>query len=475
MTTARHSAHPAASTDIVIIGGGFTGAAVALHVSRLVPDAQVTVIEPRPFLGGGLAYDDADPAHRINVPASRMTLFPGDGDHFARWINANDAIARDPEAKAADGNIYPRRQIFGQYAWSYVQPLVVSGRVRHITARATSISKHHSYWQIATDSAPAIQARIVVLATSHPPPEPPAQLVPLTGTRQLIPDALRLGALAGIAPDASVVIIGTGLTMADVVATLDAGGHRGQITALSRRGLRSRGHPAKPSEPFGLFVQPRPPTTVELLRTVRAAIRRAETEGLTWHCVLDAVRGQAQKFWPDLALAERSRIVRHLRPFWDVHRFRIAPQVEAVLDRRIADGTLKIVAASLKSASATPSLQLTAISRRSGETLTYFPDYVIVTTGPAHASIVSTQPHLQSLANGGWITADALRLGIACDMQCRALGQDAKPSEGLFVAGPLARAAFGELMGLPQVSEHALRVAEAVEGVFSGIRSRLTA
>ena len=60
---------------VVIVGGGFSGAAVAIHLLRLAPvGVRVTLLEPREVPGAGVAYSTTEPSHRINVPAARMQL-----------------------------------------------------------------------------------------------------------------------------------------------------------------------------------------------------------------------------------------------------------------------------------------------------------------------------------------------------------------------------------------------------------------
>jgi len=65
---------------IAIIGGGVSGTAVAFHLMQYKPlqPGQLFIFEPRARLGAGLAYDTQDPAHRINVPAAKMSLLPDD-------------------------------------------------------------------------------------------------------------------------------------------------------------------------------------------------------------------------------------------------------------------------------------------------------------------------------------------------------------------------------------------------------------
>ncbi|WP_312666044.1 FAD/NAD(P)-binding protein, partial [Pantoea sp. CTOTU49201] len=64
-----------ATTQVIIVGGGFSGTALAIHLARTSSSRLlITVVEPRASLGGGVAYSTQEPAHRINVPASRMQL-----------------------------------------------------------------------------------------------------------------------------------------------------------------------------------------------------------------------------------------------------------------------------------------------------------------------------------------------------------------------------------------------------------------
>ncbi|MBS7539539.1 FAD/NAD(P)-binding protein [Ancylobacter lacus] len=461
---AEHGAAPDSvtrqiETRVAIVGGGFSGAAVAWHLLRQRPDlAQIVIVEPREELGRGLAYSAADPAHRINVPATRMSLIPDTPDHFNDWLEASGALEADPAARIGERN-FPSRAVFGAYV---AQALAALGpRLRHVRAQAEDIVRQDEGYVVTTSDGTRIRADIVVLAVAHAAPSPPRAVdAALSGHPRYVRDPWQEDGFEPIRRDDRVLIIGSGLTMADIVASLDARGHRGHILAISRRGLRSRGHPAAQHEPFGDFTSPPIGTAAELVRRIRSTVAEAERAGKSWHCVLDQVRLQGGAIWRALPLAERQRLLRHLRPFWDVHRFRIAPQVEAVLDRRIAAGTLAIRPAALKAVSREgETIRVDLRERRRGGRTEETFDAVIVATGPAHGSVFATNPVLAALEAHGLARPDALRLGIDVTPDGHVIGADGTALPTLLVAGPLARGTMGELMGLPDVTHHAIRIA----------------
>lgn len=475
MTTCSHDSSRGRPV-IAIIGGGVSGAAVAFHLlqrQRLLP-GQLFIFEPRTRLGAGLAYDTQDPAHRINVPAAKMSLLPDDLEHFQRWIEAKDALAGDDTAVAANGSLFPRREVFGRYINDMVQPFVDDGRITHVAEKTEKVQRLDGRWLISGEAGRRVEADILVIATSHPSPLPPEPLRSvLTDHPRFVVDPTRPDALVAIRADDRVLVVGNGLTSADVIASLTLRGHKGPITAISRRGLRSRGHAPVRQELFGDFVSHPSRTALDLLRNVRATIRKAEAEGRSWHAVIDQVRAQGQDLWRAMSLKERRRVVRHLRPFWDVHRFRVAPQVEAASEEAILDGRLEVLAASVASV-ATKDGAIDCrldLSHSAGSIDRQF-DAVVVTTGPGHRGILETQGWIGALADAGYLAIDATRLGLACNTTSQAQGPDGAVSPSLFISGPLARGTFGELMGLPEVVEHGVFVAEQVASAIGDHANR---
>ena len=457
---------PARRLRVAIIGGGFSGAAVAWHLARTArPECpSISVIDPRPVIGGGLAYSSAEPSHRVNVPAVRMSMAPDDPQHFARWLSRDGELERDPDAIWKNGDVYPRRRVFGRYVAEQLAPWLSAGAVRHVSSLATGAARDAGgrAWTVHTSSGP-VAADIVVLAATHPLPNIPAALTSLAEAPGFIADPYASAALAGIGPDASVLIVGSGLTSADMVAELDRRGHHGRILALSRRGLRSRGHPDIRGEPFGDFASVPATTALQLLENIRATLAAARVANVNWQSVFDQLRLQGPVLWAALAPPERARLVRQLRVFWDVHRFRIAPQVAAVLDRRHAAGTFDNIAARLVASNHEDGGLAVSFQRRGRtqiETARF--DAVINTTGPAHGQSLQLNPALRSLTEAGLIRADQYGLGIETSRDSRAVGRDGRAAATLFVAGPLARGTFGELMGLPEVARHAQAVAAEI-------------
>ena len=138
------------------------------------------------------------------------------------------------------------------------------------------------------------------------------------------------------------------------------------------------------------------------------------------------------------------------------------------MERRLADGSLELRKARLGAAQANAgdiSIDLRDVRHNATTRETF--DTIVVATGPAHRDILRRQPYLRELADSGFVALDALGLGLHTSRNGRAIGVSGRPEPTLFIAGPLARGTFGELMGLPQVSNYALFIADEARAELS--------
>ncbi|TWI35781.1 FAD/NAD(P)-binding protein [Paracoccus sulfuroxidans] len=459
--------HPPVRPRIVIVGGGFTGGSLAWQLARMQVPATIIVIEPREELGRGLAYSTQDPAHRLNVPAHRISLDPNRPEGFAEWLSSaqdNGWIADDPELLTADGERFPRREVFGQYVAHSLAPLLDSGRIRHIRQRAVDAELEEDgsvLVHLSDDST--LRAEVLVLATGHPAPAVPPALRGLTGNKRLVEDVYAPDRLAQVQGDARVLVLGAALTSADAISTLEAQGFRGQIRCLSRHGLRSRGHRVIGRESREDFTDPAIRRPSELLRRIRHAITDDLAQGQSWHATMSRLRQQGAQIWAQLDEAGRQTLLRHARTFWDVHRYRLAPQAEAVIDRLVEAGRLEYLAGHLISAEAREDgISVSWRVRGSRAVQTEHFDHVIVTTGPAQGRCIEQSPFLGALARLGQITPDPLGLGLATTGGHHAMDASGRENARIMIAGPLARGHVGELVGAPECASHARNLAQDV-------------
>ena len=297
------------------------------------------MIERNNQFGRGLAYATGNANHILNVPASRMSAFHDRPNDFLEWLT------RQPENQrgciAGSGTFAPRR-LFGAYVRALLNDEIKhSGRDRLELVRGDVIGLDRSAHPLVLklDRNRTIQADIVVMAIGNFPPEPmPVSNSRFYNTPFYRPDPWAADALTGLDPTASVLLLGTGLTTVDAVISLLDQGHTGQIHALSRRGLLPRRHASVP-QPASEHTFPT--ALNELTRFLRQEAARATAEGSSWQPVIDELRPFTVDVWQAMPLRDRKRFLRHMRPWWDVHRHRTAAHVADRIDAARTGGQLR--------------------------------------------------------------------------------------------------------------------------------------
>ena len=430
---------------VAIIGAGFSGTLQAINLLRH-EGPRATLIERAPVAGTGLAYGAAHPSHVLNVRAANMSAFPDDPTHFVRWLEARGV------ANAASAFI--PRVTYGEYLRELLDAALLDhpDRLRLVRGEVEDLDFGERVTVRLTDRT--IEADAAVLAVGNLPPHDPPGLDPsrLSNARYK-GDPWDASVPEGLGADDTVLVIGTGLTMIDVVLLLDARGFAGRIVALSRRGLLPRSH--APASDWQKLAE-RPATTASaLLRSVRA-----RGEAIGWRNAVDELRPFTQAMWGNASEAERGRFLRHLRPWWDVHRHRLAPEVHARLMAVIERGQLEVIAGKTLGFAETADGVDVTLRRRGADTPeTMTVQRIVNCTGPLGDLNRTEEPLLQALAARGIIRPDAAHLGIDVDNQGQAINANGMPNANLYALGPMTRGAFWEIVAVPDIRTQTWSVA----------------
>jgi uncharacterized NAD(P)/FAD-binding protein YdhS len=148
----------------------------------------------------------------------------------------------------------------------------------------------------------------------------------------------------------------------------------------------------------------------------------------------------------------RERFLRHLRPWWDVHRHRIAPSVAGQLDILKAADRLVVVAGKTLAFESSGDAMLATFRRRGADTPeTLSVRRVINCTGPQGDLYAAREPLLQNLLARGLFRPDSLHIGIGVDSEARVIGASGEADDCLYAIGPMTRGAFWEIVAVPDI------------------------
>jgi uncharacterized NAD(P)/FAD-binding protein YdhS len=444
MTSGRH---------IAVIGSGFSGSLLAIHLLRRAGLwDRIYLIERNAQFGRGLAYSTGNPSHLLNVRASNMSAFADAPEHFLEWLCALPGEQRDGITGEDDRLTFAPRRLYGTYIQSILHQGIWgedNGRKLYLVADE-AVKLHPSAAGVAVEvgGGRIYEADAAVLATGN---SPPAASRPGYFGNPWDP------AIAEhFDPRAPILLVGTGLTMIDVVVSLLDGGHEGPITAISRRGLLPAVHAATSPHPRFLPAASAPRTVAVLLRLIRAEIDRARLAGQDWRAVIDALRPDTQDLWRRLPLAEKQRFLRHLRPWWDVHRHRMAPQVAARIDRARRSGQLVIRRGRLQGFDAQPARVVAHVAFTGAERPAELEvGRIINCSGPQSNYAEIADPLVRDLLGSGLARPDLLGLGLAVTADGAIIGRDETASDRLFALGPVTKGAFWETTAVPDIRRQA--------------------
>ncbi|MCO6177088.1 FAD/NAD(P)-binding protein [Ciceribacter sp. RN22] len=450
---------------VVVIGGGFSGASVARQLALCdgVEKDGVVIFEPRKRIGAGLAYDTTDPSLRLNVAAHRMRALPGRPEAFAEWHARTGRLAADPRAVAGE-HVFARRGDFGEFMATQMAPLIEQERIVHRREQVVHVTRRADLWLVTGEAGSSAVADELIIATGQPGPQAPKAIASaLNGHPRLVADGLKGEWLSHVRTNDRVLVFGAGLTAADVVGQLAGRGHAGVVTLLSRSGLLPQVQSVSAVEPFGDFSAFSPRSGRQLLQRVRATVAEAESQGLSWQSVFDALRQQGQTIWAGLPLEEQARLLRHLKRQFETRRYRLPPQNARIMHDRFEAGLLRHRAGRIcRIERSRHEISVDVIKKPAGTVERLVTDWAVVATGPDFGSVVTSQPWLAELERLGFVAADSLGLGVACDRTSRAIGRNGYPVDSLFIAGPLARGTFGELTGVPEIATQADQIAHTI-------------
>ena len=451
---------------IAIAGGGFSGSMAAVNLARLCDHPlRVVIINAKRPLARGTAFGTNRPEHLLNVAARNMSALPDFPSHFLDWLRSRNEFQSSSDEKLRQ--MFVPRRVYGDYLRSLLATCLspIDFRcqvvVEAIDDEAVDIIVDDANRAtVLLKSGDSVDADQILLATGNQPPGAFQSDSPLRHDARYCPDPWdhwqsRLPAAGG-----RIVLLGTGLTMVDVVLTLGELGWEGHIVAVSRNGMLPKSHFR------GIAYEDYIPDDAESLglnvlhQLVERHCQRLKQMSQNPAIAIDKLRPHTQQLWRSLSIDEKQTFLSQRAANWNVIRHRIAVSIHETMTDALDCGRLKVVSGVIERLAPNDETIEVVLRDGNGNESSQSGDLVVNCTGPQSCFSQTALPLFDNLLQKGLVCSDELDMGIQVDEDFAALGNDGQPSRLLYAIGPLLKGSLWETTAVPELRGQAMRVAE---------------
>lgn len=435
---------------VAVVGGGASGMLAAVQLLRAADrDDQPlrVVLIDRADRSGGVAYSTRDPNHLLNVTAARMSALPDEPDHFTHWRAARTGTF-DP------GEYAPRREFRHYLEEVLAASRNSSGRavmLARLVADVAAAGPCSGHVRLRLADGGTLDADAAIIALGNLEAHPPTGCVSVAEHASYVNDPWASGALERLEHDerSTVVLIGTGLTMADIAATIAARCPGANMLAVSRSGLLARAHlPGRTTPRHGtVALDP----TLSLPALVDTILARSAAGDPHWHELVDELRPLTQALWGRLTLAERADFLATRHRAWCVRRHRMPPQVAATLATLIGSGRLAIRTGTVELTSTIGGFLTSSVSGSPPARIAA----AVNCTGPGLDPRASHNPLVAQLLADGHVRAHPLGIGFDTAANGAFISRRGNPSHQLFTLGPPRIGELYETTAIPEIRKQA--------------------
>lgn len=442
---------------IAIIGAGFCGAVIAIELLKNASEElEIVLVNRSGKMARGLAYGTNSAHHLLNVPAGNMSALEDEPSSFLKFCEARDS--------SITGQSFVPRALYGAYLEDLLSASQATAkpRFRQVAAEVFSVKKTEEGVLLDLSTGEQMLADHVVLAFGNFPPAAREGWSNVEESEVYLSDPWSLAIDRDSNPVSRILLIGTGLTAVDALVSIRNQNPDIEVLMISRRGLMPRAHQVAlevtgQGVSIAAELMTATPSASSYLKVIRNAISESPA---AWREVIALLRPITSELWTRLPVNERTRLLRHLQPYWDTHRHRIAPICAQALANALEEKKAEVVAGHILAIKRVARGAEVSIRRRKNQAVDVEVfDRVINCTGPCTDVERLDDRLIRDLLNKALITADPLKLGIMVDPDYHPLDTSGTPSTWLSYVGPMLRAQLWEATAVPELRKHARSLA----------------